>query len=77
MLDAMRVSLVILLAASVAGLSGVTASASRSTAPNREQVHLNPADQAAARAAILRRGDLGSGWTGGARKPKRSSPTSS
>jgi hypothetical protein len=37
--------------------------------PNREHVRLNPADQAAARAAVLRRADLGSGWTGGAKKP--------
>jgi len=43
-------------------------SAWRSGTPNREQVRLNRADQAAARAAVLRRGDLGSGWTGGARK---------
>lgn len=37
--------------------------------PNREQVRLNPADQAAARAALVRRADLGGGWTGGAKKP--------
>jgi hypothetical protein len=37
--------------------------------PNREQVRLDPADQAAARAAVLRRADLGAGWTGGAKKP--------
>jgi hypothetical protein len=43
--------------------------AAASSPPNREQVRYNPADQAAARAAILRRGDLGSGWTGGVRKP--------
>ena len=48
-------------------MSAVASSASHST-PNRERVRLNSADQAAARAAVLRRGDLGSGWTGGARK---------
>jgi hypothetical protein len=36
-----------------------------------EQVRLNAADQAAARAVVIRRADLGSssGWTGGMRKP--------
>lgn len=43
--------------------------AAASSPPNREQVRYNPADQTAARAAILRRGDFGSGWTGGVRKP--------
>jgi hypothetical protein len=67
-------ALATLLAAVVTGLStGVAASASQ---PNREQVHLNSADQMAARGAILRRGDLGSGWTGGARKPKPPSSVS-
>ena len=63
-----RLALAALLATLVAGaMSAVASSASHST-PNRERVHLNSADQAAARAAVLRRGDLGSGWTGGARK---------
>ena len=67
----MRLSaLVILLVASVGGLGGAAASASQQSRPNREQVRLNPADQTAARNAILRRKDLGSGWTGGAKKPK-------
>jgi len=48
--------------------SAVASSALQSGIPNRERVRLNRADQAAARAAVLRRGDLGSGWTGGARK---------
>jgi hypothetical protein len=44
---------------------------------NREQIRLNAADQAAARAAVLRRADLGSaGWTGGPRKPDLSSTMS-
>jgi hypothetical protein len=41
--------------------------------PGQEQVHLVAADQAAARAAVLRPADLGSGWTGGAKKPSLSS----
>jgi hypothetical protein len=63
-----RLAFAALFAALVAGvMSAVASSASHST-PNRERVRLNSADQAAARAAVLRRGDLGSGWTGGARK---------
>jgi hypothetical protein len=65
-----RLALTALFAALLAGVtSAVASSALQSGTPNREQVHLNRADQAAARAAVLRRGDLGSGWTGGARKP--------
>jgi hypothetical protein len=41
--------------------------------PGQEQVHRVAADQAAARAAVLRPADLGSGWTGGAKKPSLSS----
>ena len=39
--------------------------------PGREQIKLNPRDQAAARATVLRRSDLGSsgGWNGGRVKP--------
>jgi hypothetical protein len=38
---------------------------------NRQKIRFNAADQAAARAAVLRRSDLGSGadWDGGAKKP--------
>jgi hypothetical protein len=65
-----RLALVALFATLLAGVtSAVASSASQSGTPNRERVHLNRADQAAARAAVLRRGDLGSGWTGGPRKP--------
>lgn len=65
-----RLALAALLAALAAGLtSAVASSASRSGTPNRERVRLNPTDQAAARAAVLRRGDLGAGWAGGARTP--------
>jgi hypothetical protein len=58
-----------------AGLvSAAAASAPQSALPNREQIRFNPADQAAARAVVLRRADLGpTGWTGGAVKPDLSS----
>ena len=70
-----RLALAALLAALAAGLTcAVASSASRSGTPNRERVRLNPTDQAAARAAVLRREDLGAGWAGGARKPDPPSP---
>lgn len=43
---------------------------------NQEQVRFNPADQAAARAAVLRKADLGSGWGGGRTKPDTSAKMS-
>jgi hypothetical protein len=58
---------------------GVIALASAAGAPagggNKEQIRFNAADQAAARAVVLRMSDLGSaqGWKGGARKPDLSS----
>jgi hypothetical protein len=70
-----RLALAALLAVLAAGLtSAVASSASRSGTPNRERVRPNPADQAAARAAVLRRADLGAGWSGGTRKPAPPSP---
>jgi hypothetical protein len=44
-------------------------------AADKQKIHLTAAGQAAARAAVLRKADLGgaSGWTGGARKPDLSS----
>ena len=40
----------------------------------KEQIKFNPADQAAARAVVIRRADLGSsGWVGGPTKPDLSS----
>jgi hypothetical protein len=53
--------------------SGAEALASRAAPADRPQIRLNAADQAAARAAVLRRGDVGSGWAGGAAKPDLSS----
>jgi hypothetical protein len=41
--------------------SGAAALASRAAPADRPQIRLNAADQAAARAAVLRRGDVGSG----------------
>jgi hypothetical protein len=64
-------------AAFVALVIGLPAWAAASALPNREQIRFNSADQAAARAAVLRRADLGSaGWTGGAVKPDLSSTMS-
>jgi len=51
----------------------LAASAAAATDPGKEQVHLVAADQAAARAAVLLRTDLGAGWTGGQKKPSLSS----
>jgi hypothetical protein len=60
-----RASLAALFVALAAGLPAEAAAP-----PNREQVRFDPADQAAARAALLRRADLGAtGWTGGRVKP--------
>ncbi len=49
----------------------VAAAAALGSPPEKEQVKLEPADQAAAKATVLRRADLGTakGWTGGAKKP--------
>jgi hypothetical protein len=44
--------------------------------PGRQKVELNAADQAAARAVVLRRSDLGPGWTGGRVKPDLTSQVS-
>ena len=44
--------------------------------PGKQKIELNAADQAAARAVVLRGSDLGSGWTGGRIKPDLSSQVS-
>jgi hypothetical protein len=56
------------------GAAAAAAVASASVA-DKEQIHLTTAGQAAARAAVLRKADLGTapGWTGGAKKPDLSS----
>src|ERR1043166_382511 len=43
---------------------------------DRPQVHINATDQAAAKFALVRKADLGSGWTGGPKKPDLSSTMS-
>jgi hypothetical protein len=55
--------------------AAVAASFAAASVADKEQIHLTKAGQAAARAAVLRRADLGTapGWTGGARKPDLSS----
>jgi hypothetical protein len=65
------------LALATAFLALVAALPAGAAPPNREQVRLNAADQAAARAAVLRHADLGpGGWLGGAVKPDLSSSLS-
>jgi hypothetical protein len=51
-------------------LAAVCAGAALAAAGEKEQIHLTKADQAAARRAVARRTDLGTGsWTGGFVKP--------
>lgn len=54
---------------------GLTLAFAGAAAADREQIRLTPAGQAAARAAVLTRADMGTaaGWTGGAKKPSPSS----
>jgi hypothetical protein len=55
----------------LAGTAVLVAGSAALADPGREQIKLNARDQAAARATVLRRSDLGSsgGWTGGRVKP--------
>jgi hypothetical protein len=53
----------------------VVASAAAS-GPGKQKIELNAADQARARAVVLRRSDLGAGWTGGRVKPDLTSQVS-
>ena len=67
-----RAALAVLFVAALALAPGATANP-----PNKEQIRLNAVDQASARAALLRRSDLGpSGWSGGPVKPDLSSTMS-
>jgi hypothetical protein len=51
-------------------VAAVTAAAALAAGGEKEQIKLNPADQAAARRAVAHRADLGQrGWAGGAIKP--------
>jgi len=53
----------------------VVAGASASN-PGKQKIELNAADQARARAVVLRRSDLGAGWSGGRIKPDLTSQVS-
>jgi len=59
----------------VLGLAGATAAAlgiATAALADKEKIHYTAAGQAAARAAVISRADIGTstGWTGGARKPE-------
>ena len=60
----------------LAGAALLAAGSAALADPGREQIKLNARDQAAARATVLRRSDLGAsgGWTGGRVKPDLSPP---
>jgi hypothetical protein len=58
----------------VAALVALATAAVVAAGDGKEQIRFNPADQAAARAVVIRRSDLGaSGWQGGRVKPDLSS----
>jgi hypothetical protein len=61
--------------AAVAGVLVLAAGAAAAD-PGKQKVELNAADQAAARRVVLRRSDLGPGWTGGRVKPDLTSQVS-
>jgi hypothetical protein len=54
----------------------VLAAGAAATGPGKQKVELNAADQAAARRVVLRKSDLGAGWTGGRVKPDLTSQVS-
>jgi hypothetical protein len=54
----------------------VVAASAAAGGPGKQKIELNAADQAAARAVVLRRSDLGEGWTGGRTKPDLTSTLS-
>jgi hypothetical protein len=65
--------------AAIAALASVLvlAASAAASGPGKQKVELNAADQAAARAVVLRRSDLGAGgWTGGRVKPDLTSQVS-
>jgi hypothetical protein len=57
----------------IAGAVALTTAAVVLAGDGKEQIKFNPADQAAARAVVIRRADLGSSWVGGPTKPDLSS----
>jgi hypothetical protein len=64
--------------AGIAALSSVLvlAASAAASGPGKQKIELNAADQAAARRVVLRRSDLGPGWTGGRVKPDLTSQVS-
>ena len=61
---------------SVTALVALATAAGVAAGDGKEQIRLNPVDQAAARAVVIRRSDLGtSGWQGGPVKPDLSGPS--
>ena len=54
----------------------VLAASAAASGPGKQKIELNAADQAAARRVVLRRSDLGPGWTGGRVKPDLTSQVS-
>jgi hypothetical protein len=69
-LEALGPAVGLVVVAAVAALAASGAAGAGS--PDREQIHITKAGQAAAAAVVLRRSDLGTstaGWTGGAKKP--------
>ena len=51
----------------------VTAAVAWASGPNKEKIAYTAAGQARAKAEVVKRADVGSGWTGGSRKPDISS----
>src|ERR671934_2424433 len=59
-------------AAVAASVAVAVVTTTRASSPRQDlQIRIDAADQAAARAALLRRSDLGTGWNGGPAKPDR------
>jgi hypothetical protein len=59
--------------AALVAIAGLAPAVAWAATGDKWQIHLTPAGQAAARAVVLKRGDLaGSGWTGGSTKPDTS-----
>jgi hypothetical protein len=54
----------------------VVVAGAAASGPGKQKIELNAADQARARAVVLRRSDLGAGWTGGRVKPDLTSQVS-
>ena len=55
--------------AAASAAAAVLCSVAGAADPGKEKIRFDAADQAAARAAVLGRSELGPGWSGGRRKP--------